>query len=131
MPFETILYEKQEHKAVLTMNRPAQLNAVSRLMSRELRDAWLDFRDDPNLWVAILTAAGDRAFSTGADLKETLRLRSAGEPAQAALPNIPFGGMTKHIPIWKPMIAASEAPQRTMPFTAMVVSVGAGPRGVE
>jgi enoyl-CoA hydratase/carnithine racemase len=64
-----IIYEKKEHVGIMTLNRPDALNALSAELSAELREAMVDFRDDPEMWVAILTGAGDRAFSAGADIK--------------------------------------------------------------
>jgi enoyl-CoA hydratase/carnithine racemase len=99
--FETIIYEKDGAVAVLTLNRPAALNSVSALVSREMQQAWEDFRDDPALRVAILTGSGERAFSTGMDLVAT----ASGENQFAGTP-APFGGFTKRMPIYKPIIAA-------------------------
>ena len=45
MDFETIIYEKQGRKAIITFDRPQRLNAVNRLMGEELNSAALDFRD--------------------------------------------------------------------------------------
>lgn len=69
-----VTYEPVGRIAYITLNRPEALNAFNRAMHRELHEAWLAFRDDPNLWVAVVTGAGDRAFSAGADI------RSAGGP---------------------------------------------------
>ncbi|MFN0095498.1 MAG: enoyl-CoA hydratase/isomerase family protein [Dehalococcoidia bacterium] len=101
MDFETIIYEKRGAVALITINRPGALNSVSGLVSREMQAAWEDFRDDDDLRVAILTGAGERAFSTGMDLVAT----AAGENQFAGRP-APFGGFTKRMPIYKPIIAA-------------------------
>jgi len=61
-------YEKRDGIAYLTMNRPERRNALSPEMICQLADAWTDFRDDAEARVAILTGAGDKAFSAGADL---------------------------------------------------------------
>jgi len=99
--FETILYEKKDQVAVITINRPQALNSINAKASSEMLEAWEDFRDDPNLRVAILTGAGDRAFSTGMDLVAT----ATGENQFSGRP-APFGGFTKRLPIYKPIIAA-------------------------
>ena len=105
MDFETIRYEKDGRKAIITLNRPNRMNALNGQMSQELFVAWNDFRDDPELWVAILTGEGDRAFSAGADLKEvaTTRPNDAGPRMPST---IPVGGFTKNMHLWKPTIAA-------------------------
>ncbi|MCH8283684.1 MAG: enoyl-CoA hydratase/isomerase family protein [Chloroflexi bacterium] len=105
MDFETIIYEKKDRKAVITLNRPDRLNALNGKMSEELFQVWSDVRDDPDVWVAIMTGTGDRAFSAGADLKEAVENREEGAPS-FRMPTIPVGGNTKNMHIWKPMIAA-------------------------
>jgi len=70
MAFENIIYQKKDKIAYITLNRPGVLNALSRRLNDELRQALYDFRDDPNVWVSIINGAGDKAFSSGHDLKE-------------------------------------------------------------
>lgn len=67
--FEHILYEKNGRVAYVTLNRPEVMNALHPPAHTELDHAWTDFIDDDEVWVAILTGAGDRAFSAGSDLK--------------------------------------------------------------
>ena len=64
-----VRYEPKGKIALITLDRPDALNTFDRAMHNELHDAWLAFRDDPGLWVAIVTGAGDRAFSAGADIR--------------------------------------------------------------
>lgn len=95
-----VLYEKDGRIATITLNRPEALNALSSGLSKELHDAMVDFRDDPELWVAILTGAGDRAFSAGADIKgfqpateaevKAVQTRAAGPPVRADTIMKPF-----------------------------------------
>jgi len=101
LDFEHIIYEKKGPVAVLTINREGALNAIAGQTSREMQRAWEDFRDDDDLRVAILTGVGEKSFSTGMDLVATARGENqfAGKPA-------PFGGFTKRMPIFKPIIAA-------------------------
>ena len=101
LTFENIIYEKKGPVAVLTINREKALNAINAQTSQEMLRAWEDFRDDANLRVAILTGMGERSFSTGMDLVAT----AAGENQFEGRP-APFGGFTKRLPIYKPIIAA-------------------------
>jgi (E)-benzylidenesuccinyl-CoA hydratase len=71
MDFNTIRYERSGHIATVTLNRPERLNAFNEEMSLELSRAWSDIRDDPQIRVAILTGAGDRAFCSGVDVTGT------------------------------------------------------------
>jgi enoyl-CoA hydratase/carnithine racemase len=64
-----VRYEVDGKVALITLDRPQALNTFDRAMHNELHDAWTAFRDDPELWVAIVTGAGDRAFSAGADVR--------------------------------------------------------------
>lgn len=64
-----LLYEKRDHYAIFTMNRPERLNALGGTMQSDLSAALADFTSDPEMRAGIVTGAG-RAFSAGADLKE-------------------------------------------------------------
>jgi enoyl-CoA hydratase/carnithine racemase len=65
--YETILYEADDRIATVTFNRPDSLNAVTPLMTRELRDAFARAENDDDVWTIIVTGAG-RAFCAGADV---------------------------------------------------------------
>ena len=71
MSYETITYEKIGHKAVITLNRPESMNSFNRAMSNEMVDVWSAVKSDDDVWVTVLTAAGDRAFCVGVDVKES------------------------------------------------------------
>jgi enoyl-CoA hydratase/carnithine racemase len=99
------IYEKRGRIAYVTLNRPQVMNALHLEAHLELGEIWEDFRDDPELWVAILTGAGERAFSAGNDLKVTAqRTANGGEPQGAERP--PFGRITRDFDCPKPIIAA-------------------------
>ena len=61
-------YEKRDGIAYLTFNRPDKRNAISPEVICRLADAWQAYAADDSLRVAIITGAGDKAFSAGADL---------------------------------------------------------------
>ena len=78
-----IIYEKKDRIAYITINRPEVMNAITPKAVEELGKVWIDFRDDDDLWVSVITGAGDKAFCAGADLKELILcfvtfLRKAG-----------------------------------------------------
>ncbi|OGK89526.1 MAG: hypothetical protein A2W08_11515 [Candidatus Rokubacteria bacterium RBG_16_73_20] len=101
----TVLYEQQDRIVTITINRPEAMNAVDPETQEALVSAWTRFRDDDSAWVAILTGAGERAFSAGADLKKLvpgLFARGGAAPHNAD----GLGGITRGLEIWKPMIAA-------------------------
>ena len=66
---EVVLYEKKEKLAYITLNRPEKLNAINREMVEKLREIWLDFRNDENLYAAVLSGSG-ASFCAGADVKD-------------------------------------------------------------
>ena len=70
--FNTLMYEKRRGIAFVTLNRPEVLNVYSIQMRDDLHQVLSAIRDDPDVRVAILTGAGDKAFCAGADLSEFL-----------------------------------------------------------
>ena len=68
--FDTLLYDKQDGIAWITLNRPQVLNAINMRMRDELWDVMHAVRDDPEVRVVIFKGAGERAFSAGADISE-------------------------------------------------------------
>jgi enoyl-CoA hydratase/carnithine racemase len=65
-----ILVERHGRITVFTLNRPGQHNALTRAMRTELGELIREFNADPDQYVGIITGAGEKAFSAGADLKE-------------------------------------------------------------
>lgn len=94
--FENILFEVEDHVATITLNRPERLNATDDVSRTELATAWGMVRDDPQVRVAIITGAGDRAFSVGQDIRAT---------SEKGIKNkVP--GSRLHHEVWKPVICA-------------------------
>jgi enoyl-CoA hydratase/carnithine racemase len=106
MAYEKITYEERGRIAIITINRPDRMNAIDPQTSSELLEAWTHFRDTDDLWAAILTGAGDRAFSAGNDLVAMSRAQQAGDAAGGGRGGATFGGITRDFTCWKPMIAA-------------------------
>jgi len=63
--------EREGRLTIVTLNRPEVMNALHAEAHEELDAVFSDFATDPEQWVAIVTGAGDRAFSAGNDLKVT------------------------------------------------------------
>ncbi len=70
MTYEYILSERLDGVALITLNRPEKLNALSFPLMQELGEALTGFEEDDGVKVVILTGAGERAFSAGADIHE-------------------------------------------------------------
>jgi enoyl-CoA hydratase len=76
---ETFSYEKRGHIAIMTINRPQAMNAFTAEMLAAMDACFEDFQHDDELWVAILTATGDKSFCSGMDLGEAIPLLNAGD----------------------------------------------------
>lgn len=101
--FETIIYEKLDGKGYITLNRPKVLNVYNIRMRDELYEALQAIRDDPEVQVGILKAAGERAFCAGADLSEFLTALSPVIARQVRFERDVWG---LFLDIRKPLIAA-------------------------
>jgi E-phenylitaconyl-CoA hydratase len=92
-------YEKEGKIVVITLDRREALNAMDPETCVEFSNACINFRDDPDAWVAIITGAGDRAFCVGVDLKKLMPVLA---DKSFQMPPEIFRGLD----IWKPVIAA-------------------------
>jgi len=103
-----VLYDKQDRLVTITINRPEAHNALDPQTSDELTQAWIQFRDDNDAWLAILTGAGDKAFCAGADVSKMPSFfdMSPIERRNQREHDMGLGGITRHLPLWKPTIAA-------------------------
>jgi len=100
-----VVYEKRDRIAFITLNRPEVLNAFNRAMHRRLREVWLDFREDDETWVAVISGAGERAFSAGQDVGEIGE--RVAEAARRSFWETWFGeDLQSGLEVWKPIIAA-------------------------
>jgi enoyl-CoA hydratase/carnithine racemase len=89
--------------AVITLNRPEKRNALDAEHYQALSEAWTRVRDDDAIRVAIVTGAGDRVFSAGADLQSWIgREAPLGELWQTQKGML----LNRGLEIWKPVIAA-------------------------
>jgi len=88
------------HVLTVSIDRPEVMNAVHPPANFELAEVFDAFCADPDLWVAIITGSGDRAFSAGNDLK----YQASG--ARVDIPPTGFGGLTHRFDNDKPVIAA-------------------------
>jgi enoyl-CoA hydratase/carnithine racemase len=101
--FETIIYEKRDGAAYITLNRPRALNAYNVKMRDDLYEVLGAIRDDPEVLVAVLKGAGEKAFCAGADLTEFLTAPPPVFARQARFERDVWG---LFLSIEKPFIAA-------------------------
>ncbi len=92
--------EDEGRLRIVTLNRPEVLNALHSDAHHELETVWDEFAARDDLWVGIVTGAGDRGFSAGNDLKVQAAGRR-GPPARSG-----FAGLTARFDLDKPLIAA-------------------------
>lgn len=95
-------YKKEGRIAIFTINRPEAFNMVNVQIFQELHARMVEFRDDSELWVGIITGARTRAFSAGADIKDMLPFARENRERPWALPPSIMRGLD----LWKPLIAA-------------------------
>lgn len=106
MPPEFITVEKRGHLTIVTMNRPEAMNSLHPPACAEMNDAFNDFAADPEAWAAIVTAAGEKAFCAGNDLK--WQAQHGAQAVRQGLDSLNggFGGLTRRFDCFKPLIAA-------------------------
>src|SRR4051812_7800360 len=92
-----------EQIATITINRPERMNAMDADHYRALSQAWIRVRDDADIRVAIITGAGDRAFSAGADIKSFLTAPPALDTMWLTQQD---QLLNRGLEVWKPVIAA-------------------------
>jgi enoyl-CoA hydratase len=101
--FETLIYDKSDSVAYVTLNRPQALNVYNIRMRDELFEVLSGIKDDPEVRVAIFKGAGEKAFCAGADLSEFLTA-----PSPVIARQVRFGrdvwGLFLSLP--QPLIAA-------------------------
>lgn len=102
MDLKFVKYEKRGHIACITFNRPEVMNALHPPCHLEMDQVWDDFVADKSMWVALVTGAGDKAFSAGNDLRWTAEHRGEQMPRSKG----GFAGITARFDIYKPIIAA-------------------------
>lgn len=104
-PLPGLRYERRDHIAFLTLDRPERGNALLPAMQPVVRAIWAEVRDDPWIRVAVVSAAGERHFCTGFDVGE-----AEGEDAGEVFRNRPLADAVHWSPyqnrVWKPVICA-------------------------
>lgn len=104
MSTDKLLYEIKDKVAYITINRPEVMNAMDPDVYDAISKAWIDVRDNPDVWIAVVTGAGEKAFTAGADLKAM----SKKPPRQKADFWLTQKDMllNRGLEVWKPVIAA-------------------------
>jgi E-phenylitaconyl-CoA hydratase len=98
-----LIYEVKDRIAYITINRPEAMNAMDPEVYSLLSQAWVDVRDNPDIWVAIITGAGEKAFTAGADLKTAIPQEHAKADFWLTQKEMI---LNRGLEVWKPIIAA-------------------------
>ena len=96
-------FKLEDHVATITINRPERMNAMDTEHYNALSAAWVRVRDDPEVRVAIITGAGEKSFSAGADLKSFV---GAQPPLSELLLTQKNQILNRGLEVWKPIVAA-------------------------
>jgi len=103
-----VRFEKDGRIARVTLDRPESLNAMDLRMHEELAEVWDEFGADDDLWVAVLSGAGERAFSAGQDLTELagrVRDGTAGTATFGSRGRPGWPRLTERFDLAKPVVA--------------------------
>ncbi|MDE0511880.1 MAG: enoyl-CoA hydratase-related protein [Gammaproteobacteria bacterium] len=100
---DIVLYEIEGHVATVTLNRPAQRNALLIESLQRLSQIWRDIDGNPQVRVAILTGSDCGTFCAGGDLKQMAAIRAEGSDYMEKMNSVDDFDMTK---LGKPVIAA-------------------------
>lgn len=103
MSYQTITAEREDHLYIVTINRPDVMNALNPQTHAEMAQAFDEFEQDPELWVAIVTGAGDTAFCAGGDISAMVDAKTEDD---YKVPESGYGGLTNRFSCNKPIIAA-------------------------
>ncbi|MFJ6894373.1 enoyl-CoA hydratase/isomerase family protein [Streptomyces hokutonensis] len=102
MDLKTVLFEVTDHVATLTLNRPQAMNSFNQRMLEEFSAIWDRVKTDDDVRVVVLRGAGERAFSTGMDVKEGIdrhpNVWSQTDPGEFLSPKLNQ--------VWKPLVCA-------------------------
>jgi enoyl-CoA hydratase/carnithine racemase len=102
MDLETVLFEVTDHVATITLNRPKVMNGFNQRMLEEFSALWHTVKTDDDVHVVVLRGAGERAFSTGMDVKEGIdrhpNVWSQTDPGEYLSPKLNQ--------VWKPVVCA-------------------------
>jgi enoyl-CoA hydratase/carnithine racemase len=100
MDLTTLIYEVSDHVATVTLNRPEAMNSFNQTMCDEFSLVWKTVREDDDVHVVVLRAAGDRAFCTGVDVKQGIdehpNMWTQTDPGERLSPKLNQ--------VWKPVV---------------------------
>lgn len=110
----TINFEVHNRIATITLNRPEALNSMTTEMYTMLSESWIEVRDNPDIWVAVVTGAPQpqrpperQVFSAGADLKGMSQRNAEGTPESWPFWQTQSGNLlNRGLEVWKPVVAA-------------------------
>ena len=101
----TVHYEIVEHVAQVTIDRPELLNAVDQATEDEMQCIWREIEGRSDIWCVVLTGAGERCFSSGADVQEAVKIGRSGLEYWSMEREGGFGGIATRLTLNVPVIA--------------------------
>ena len=104
-PLAGVRYERVDHIAFITLDRPERGNSLTPEMQPIFKAIWSEVREDPWIQAAVILSSGERHFCTGFDVSE-----AEGEEAESVFNNRPLSEAVHWSPhqnrVWKPVICA-------------------------
>ncbi len=108
MPYTAVIYTKRGHIAHITLNRPEVNNVINQRLAQELGDVCRQINQDNNIYVVIITGAGDRAFCCGGELEQLIQSGGRTKISSAKLKEVStkYSAATAIAGVDRPVIAA-------------------------
>jgi len=108
MRYATIIYTKKDHIAHITLNRPEVENIINQQLAQELEEVCRGINQDDNIYVVVITGAGDRVFCGGSELERLIQAGNTGEISSLKLKDsgTKYSVATAIASIDRPVIAA-------------------------
>ncbi len=108
MPYATVIYTKKDHIAHITLNRPEVDNIINQQLAQELEDVCHGINQDDDIYVVIITGAGDRAFCGGSELEQLIQAGNTVDTSPAKLKDVGtrYSVATAIASVDRPVIAA-------------------------
>ena len=108
MPYATVIYTKKDHIAHITLNRPEVNNIINQQLAQELEDVCRQTNQDDDIYVVIITGAGDRAFCGGSELEQLIQAGNTVETSPTKLKDVGtrYSAATAIASLDRPVIAA-------------------------
>jgi enoyl-CoA hydratase len=82
MPYKSVVYDRKDHVAYITLNRPEADNLINMQLAQEIDEVCGEVKRDDGIYLVVISGAGDKAFCSGSELERTILAEGAAEPGK-------------------------------------------------